>query len=187
MFSLYVEFSVKTIWIYPRDLTWCVARWPDQRAPCWLLAAETLSSGGRAAQPSLGSAWRPHLSPPADLHLMMDPGQESTQPASHYWQSRLDNQSDCVAHSSDLSSDKTPRQLSDCDVKFAEEDSIKLQASSSSSSSSSRLFNFYDSSLQSPERRHFQERNSPRKGLYDEHSSSPDNCQTSQVRIKSDL
>ena len=114
---------------------------------------------------------------------MMDPGQESTQPASHYWQSRLDNQSDCVAQSSDLASDNTTRQLSDCDLKFPEEDSSKLQASSSSSSG---LFSFYDSSLQSPERRHFHERNSPRKALYDEHSSSPDNCQTSQVRNISD-
>ena len=78
------------------------------------------------------------------------------------------------------SSEKPLRQQNDCETKFSEEDPCKIQASSSS-----RMFSFYDSSLQSPERRMFpergEERGSPRKTLYEDHSSSPDNCQTSQV------
>ena len=73
-----------------------------------------------------------------------------------------------MAESSLQISDKAVRQHNDLELKYSEEETRKLQASSSS-----RIFSFYESSLE--------ERGPARKSLYDDHSS-PDNCQTSQVR-----
>lgn len=115
----------------------------------------------------------------------MNTGHDNT----HYWQLGIDNDSgrqnsppehpllnnqvlpDCVTESSDQRPDKTPRHHND------QEESRKLHASSSS-----RIFSFYEPSVQSGERREFQERDPARTSLYEEHSSSPDTCQTSQVR-----